>query len=876
MTSNELRKAFLDFFKNNNHNLISSDSLVPSSDPTLLFSSAGMVQFKKYFLGEEKMSPPRAVSCQKCFRTSDLDQIGYTARHLSFFEMLGNFSFGDYFKKEAIAWSWEFLTKVVNLPEDKLYITVYKDDNEALEIWSKIVPKEKIYKLGDDTNFWTMGPTGPCGPCSEILLDNGKELGCGKPDCSPECSCDRWLEIWNLVFTQFNRTKSGELKPLAAKNIDTGMGLERLARAVNKKKTVFETDLFMPTIQELEKLFSCKYGTDAKTDTSLNIISDHIRSITFLIRDGIMPSNDGRGYVLRRLIRRALRQGKLLGYDKPFLYKLSNKVIEMMKDAYTELPLQRENIASVTKMEEEKFIETLDTGLNLLNGLIEKSKTGKKIPGKDVFNLYDTFGFPKELTKEILDEEGITFDENDFIAAQESARDLAKSSWKGVTVTDTGIYKKLNPTKFTGYETLNSQAVIKNIIKDGKETTSVNEKDFAEIVLDITPFYAESGGQVGDVGIFKTPGATANVLDTKKPVENVIIHKIQVEKGSFTVGDKIDARVNIENRKNIMRHHTSTHLLHKALRTVLGEHATQSGSMVAPDRFRFDFVHFKAIEERELERIEQIVNEKVMDCLSVNTCLTTLKKAKELNATALFGEKYKEDVRCVFVGNDIESAYSTELCGGTHCKNTGEIGLFKILSESSVGSGIRRIEGVCGTNALKYTADNEFILDILSQKLKSAKKELPKRVDQLMMHEKQLEKEIEKLRTQPGYAATGANQSEFTLSNNMKLIVQNLTDPNLQAKSLRTILDNVKDKAKSNTVIMIINTAEEKISFIISATKDVIESGIDVSKPATEFAKLIDGSAGGRKDFAQGGGKDPGKLSSAISKLKDLFGPQNQ
>ncbi|MBU2614722.1 MAG: alanine--tRNA ligase [Elusimicrobia bacterium] len=872
MTSNELRKAFLEFFKKNGHHVISSDSLIPSSDPTLLFSSAGMVQFKKYFLGEDKMSPPRAVSCQKCFRTSDLDQIGYTARHLSFFEMLGNFSFGDYFKKEAIAWGWEFLTKVAKLPENKLYITVYKDDNEALELWSKIVSKERIYKLGDDTNFWTMGPAGPCGPCSEILFDNGKELGCGKPDCSPACSCDRWLEIWNLVFTQFDRSESGELKPLAAKNIDTGMGLERLSRAVNNKKTVFETDLFFPVIQELEKLFACKYGKNPKTDTSLNIISDHIRSITFLISDGILPSNEGRGYVLRRLIRRALRQGKLLGYDKPFLYKLSNKVIEMMKDSYSELPLRRENIAAVTKMEEEKFIETLDTGLNLLNGLIDKSKSGDKaISGKDVFNLYDTFGFPKELTKEILDEHGITFNEKDFISAQESARDIAKSSWKGVTVADTGVYKKLNTTKFTGYETLTSESIIKNIIKDGKETNTINEKDFAEIVLDVTPFYAESGGQVGDTGILKSSFSTANVLDTKKPVENVIIHKIQVEKGAFSVGDKINAQVNTENRKNIMRHHTSTHLLHKALRTVLGEHATQSGSMVAPDRFRFDFVHFKAIDDRELERIEQLVNEKVMECLNVNTCITTLKKAKEFNATALFGEKYKEDVRCVFVGDNIESAYSAELCGGTHCKNTGEIGLFKILSETSVGSGVRRIEGVCGTMALKFVSDNEFVLSAISQKLKASRKELQKRVDQLISQEKQLEKEIEKIRTQSGSADTNSGQSEFKLKNNVRLIVQNLADPNLQAKSLRTILDNAKDKNKVNAVVMVINSAEDKISFVISATKDVIESGIDVSKPAAEFAKLIDGSAGGRKDFAQGGGKDLSKLQSAIDKLKDLF-----
>ncbi|OGS25027.1 MAG: alanine--tRNA ligase [Elusimicrobia bacterium RIFOXYB2_FULL_48_7] len=872
MNSSELRKAFLEFFKNNGHNLVPSDSLVPSSDATLLFSSAGMVQFKKYFLGEEKMSPPRAVSCQKCFRTSDLDQIGHTARHLSFFEMLGNFSFGDYFKKEAIAWGWEFLTKVVKLPEDRLYITVYRDDNEALELWKKIVPADRIYKLGPETNFWTMGPTGPCGPCSEILYDNGKQYGCGKHDCGPDCSCDRWLEIWNLVFTQFNRTESGELQQLKAKNIDTGMGLERLARAVQGKQTVFQTDLFFPIIQELETTFNCNYTADAKTTTALNIISDHIRSITFLIGDGILPSNEGRGYVLRRLVRRALRQAKLLGYDKPFLYKLSNKVIEMMKDAYPELPMRRENIAAVTKMEEEKFIETLDTGMNLLNDLIKKVGNSKKMAGKDVFQLYDTFGFPRELTKEILDEHGIAFDEKEFLAAQETARDLAKSSWKTMTVTDTAVYKKLPATKFVGYEKLDFEATIKHILKDGREASSINEKDFAEIVLDVTPFYAESGGQVGDIGLLKNATATANVLDTQKPVENIIIHKIQVEKGGLSVGDKVTARINEENRKNIMRHHTTTHLLHKALRTVLGEHATQSGSLVAPERFRFDFVHFKSLDARELARIEEIVNEKIMECLKVNVKLTTLKEAREMNATALFGEKYKDDVRCVFVGDAPESAYSMELCGGTHCKNTGEIGLFKIIAETSVGSGLRRIEGVCGKMALKYIADKEFILEEVSAKLKTSQKDLAKRVDSLLAQEKTLAKEIEKLKTSGGAGASaGASQDEYPLKDGKKLVVQKLADPGLDAKNLRSISDNLKDKYKTNSVIAVINASDGKISFVITATKDAVDSGTDVSKPASEFAKLIDGSAGGRKDFAQGGGKDAKKLDEAIAKLKDLF-----
>ncbi|OGS21774.1 MAG: alanine--tRNA ligase [Elusimicrobia bacterium RIFOXYA2_FULL_39_19] len=874
MTGNELRKAFLDYFKQNGHKAVHSDSLIPSSDPTLLFTSAGMVQFKKYFLGEDKMDPPRVTSSQKCFRTSDLDSIGYTARHLSFFEMLGNFSFGDYFKKEAIKFAWEFLTEVAKLDKDRLHITVYKDDTEALELWKTIVPENRIYKLGDDTNFWTMGPTGPCGPCSEILYDNGIEFGCKKPNCTPACSCDRWLEIWNLVFTQFDRTESGELKPLKNKNIDTGMGLERLTKVVTGKANVFETDLFFPIITELENLFDCKYGTSQDTDITLKIIADHARAATFLIADGILPSNEGRGYLLRRIIRRALRRAKLMNYDKPFLHNLTGKVIEIMKDNYTELPQRKVNISAVTKMEEEKFIETLDTGMLYLNEMLKKHQGAKTLSGKDVFYLYETYGFPQELTKEILTEKYMSFDENEYKEAQEAAREIAKTSWKETSAGDTSLYKHLPETTFVGYKTLVYDSVIKGIIKDAKSVNTAREGDMAEIILDITPFYAESGGQVGDTGkilLNKHNGihAVAEVIDTQKPVENVIIHMVKILKGDFFTEDRVKAEVDIENRKNIMRHHTATHLLHKALKAVLGEHANQAGSMVAPERFRFDFVHFKALNSAEISKIEDIVNDKIMECLPVGTEETTLKQARAFNATALFGEKYKDDVRLVYVGSNPQEAYSLELCGGTHCTNTGQIGVFKITAETSVGSGLRRIEGICGKTALKYFGDHETVLNTLNDKLKTNTKEIVKRVDFIFAQQKTIEKEIEKLRTNPG--ACQGSCTDIDLKNNLKLQVQKLSDPGLNPKTMRTLSDNLKEKAKTNTIVMIINTEEDKLSFVVSATKDVIASGYDVSKLAGEFAKLINGSAGGRKDFAQGGGKDLSVLDSAISKLKDIF-----
>ncbi|MDI6641887.1 MAG: alanine--tRNA ligase [Elusimicrobiota bacterium] len=771
-TSDEIRSEFLKFFSEKNHNIIPSDSLIPSTDPTLLFTSAGMVQFKKFFLGEEKMSPPRAASCQKCFRTSDIEKIGYTGLHLSFFEMLGNFSFGDYFKEKAIEWGWEFLTKNLSISKTKLYATVYKEDNEAYNIWKKFLPESKIYKLSEKTNFWNMGETGPCGPCSEIVYDLGAEFSCRKPNCNPECDCGRWIEVWNLVFTQFNKEKTGKLIPLPKKNIDTGMGLERLVAVESNKSSVFETDLFLPIIDELVEILNCrKYTEDKSTDIILRIIADHSRAITFLINDGILPGNDGRGYVLRRIIRRAVRQAKLLGCREPFLYRVTTKVAELLKNTYPELSLRRENIAIITKTEEEKFIETLDTGMNILQGLVRKAITSKSkvISGKDIFYLYDTYGFPPELTKEILSEQKLTYNEAEFIDAQKKAQEIAKASWRGIMVNDIEIYKKFPSTTFVGYEQLTAEAEITGIIVENeqKEAQELNKGETGEIILNITPFYAESGGQVGDTGKLRIkmtqPAAEgglketklkieseAEVVDTQKPVEDVIVHKVKVIKGKFIVGDKVIAEVDISRRKNITRHHTATHLLHKALRTVLGEHATQSGSLVAPDYFRFDFTHFESLEETELKKLEELVNEKIMSCIPVNSIITNIKQAKEYKAMALFGEKYKDTVRCVYIGTSPETAFSVELCGGTHCSNTGEIGLFKILREYSIGSGLRRIEAVCGSVAFDYLTKLNTILDEISNKLKVSKKEeISTKIDSILKYQKSIEKQLEELKVHP-------------------------------------------------------------------------------------------------------------------------------
>ncbi|MCX7940589.1 MAG: alanine--tRNA ligase, partial [Endomicrobia bacterium] len=684
MKSQEIRQKFLQYFKNLNHKIFPSDSLIPSSDPTLLFTTAGMVQFKDYFIGK-KTGVKRACSVQKCLRTSDIEKVGHTIRHLTFFEMLGNFSFGDYFKEEAISWSWEFIVNNMNIDKRKLYVTVYKDDDEAYMIWSKIISNDKIYRLGEETNFWKMGDTGPCGPCSEIIYDLGEEYGCRKPNCYPGCDCNRYLEVWNLVFTQFDLQSDGKLLPLKQKNIDTGMGLERLVMIVNNLTSVFDIDLFYPLRQQLTKYFSL--GEDEKKSIDyLNAICDHIRAVTFAISEGIIPTTEGRGYVVRKILRRAIRYLKLLNYNNPLLYKLVPTVIELMKDQYPELELHREKISVIVKSEEEKFLETLEQGMQIIEEITKENK--KIVPAETVFKLYDTYGFPKELVDEIFKEKGITYNEEEFYNLERKVKEMARTSWRGVDVINTTLYSNFKETNFVGYDRYECESKILGIIKNKQFVNKADNGDFVEIIVEQTPFYGESGGQIGDTGFIKNISGDktiGKVEDTKK-IEGCIIHFVKLN-NNINVGDEILLEIDVPRRKNIMRHHTATHLLHKALREILGEHAVQSGSLVSDDYFRFDFIHWRSLSKDEISQIELAVNQKILECLPVRIINTDLTTAKKLGATALFEEKYKEQVRVVIIGGKIseegeifEQPYSIELCGGTHCSNTGEIGLFKIIS----------------------------------------------------------------------------------------------------------------------------------------------------------------------------------------------------
>ena len=877
-SSNEVRQKFLKFFEKNGHKVVQSDSLIPSGDPTLLFTSAGMVQFKNHFLGQVKDSFTRAASCQKCFRTSDIERVGYTSRHLTFFEMLGNFSFGDYFKTEAVAWAWEFITKDMGLPKDRLYPTIYKDDNEAFDLWKKIVPESRIFRLGDDTNFWNMGPTGPCGPCSEIHIDLGEDIGCGKPDCAPGCDCDRYLEFWNLVFTQFDRQENGELKPLPRKNIDTGMGFERLAAIANGKKSIFDTDLFQPIIKNI----SDKLEIDEKKHVKeLRMMADHSRAVAMLISDGILPSNEGRGYVLRRILRRALRQAKLFGAKEPFLYTIIAEVSEIMKGAYPEIAQRRENIAGITKMEEEKFLETLESGTKLLDELINKHKgTANKdksasavkfmIPGAEVFKLYDTYGFPMDLTKEIAKEQGIAIDEEGFAAAQKEAQEKSRAAWSGSGEKDITFYSKLHKesgdTLFQGYDKLNISTKIKAIIKDNAPAESLSAGEEGKIILTETPFYAESGGQVGDRGKLEVGSGKMEVTDVYKPVAGLFVHKVKVLSGKVSVGDKVEAHVDPKRRNNIMRHHTATHLLHKALRQVLGTHVTQAGSLVTPDNFRFDFTHLAGMKPEELKAVEELVNSAVRENMQVCIASMKLDEARKKGAMALFSEKYGETVRSVTVKNKQgDDSFSMELCGGTHVSFTGDIGFFKIVSETSIAAGVRRIEAVAGEAAEDFVKSKENLLDDIAVKLKASQQELPAKIDRVIAREKELEKEIAKLKSQLASGGMEDMVKNARDVNGVKLLVSKVADADV--KSLRELVDTLNQKLGKGSIVIVAGAAEDKVTFIVSVAEDLIKGGYNAGKIAKAMSAMIGGSGGGKPDFAQGGGKDPSKLDEALEKI---------
>jgi alanyl-tRNA synthetase len=866
MESKKIRQLFLEFFRQKGHEILPSSSLIPEDDPTLLFTNAGMVQFKSVFLGDEERTYRKAATVQKCLRAggkhNDLENVGRTARHHTFFEMLGNFSFGDYFKKEAAEWAWEFLTEWVKLPADKLQITVYEKDDEAAAIWEKHVgvPATRIFKLGEKDNFWQMGETGPCGPCSEILIDQGPELSCGKPDCQVGCDCDRYLEIWNLVFMQYNREPSGELLPLPKPSIDTGMGLERLSAILQGKVNNFDSDLFIPIIQYVERISGKKYGTDSSTDISMRVIADHIRAIAFVLSEGLTPSNEGRGYVLRRIIRRAARHGFMLGIEEPFLYKVLDPVYEIMSEPYPEIIENVKMSRKVLKFEEERFAHTLTAGMEILTKLIEDVKSSGKdmIPGFELFKLYDTYGFPLDLAQDIAEDNGLKIDHQGFNEEMELQKTRARASWIGADEEVPAVYKKIRDmfeaTEFLGYKTMQAECIVNALIKDHSLIEEANEGEEIEIVLDKTPFYGESGGQVGDTGVIRADNVKIEIRDTKK-VNDMLIHLGVVKKGLIKKGMTVHASVDEDRRKSIMRNHTATHLLHAALKAVLGDHIKQAGSLVAPDRLRFDFTHFFAMNNKEIDEVEDIVNEKIIDNISVDVEETSLDEAISRKVVALFGEKYGERVRVVRVGD-----FSAELCGGTHCHATGDIGSFKIVSEGSVAAGIRRIEAVTGFPALNLYKRYEVELKKTADILKVNELSVSDRVKKIINDLRQYEKELEKFKQKAVISSVDSILENVVELDNIKILTHKAEG--LDMKSLRNLADTLKDKIGSG-VIVLGSVLNGQAYYVSAVTKDLVPrfNAGDILKTITG------GKGGGRPDMAQGGTKDAEKIEKALSSV---------
>jgi alanyl-tRNA synthetase len=854
---------------------VSSSALIPKDDPTLLFTNAGMVQFKNSFLGLENRGYTRAVSCQKCARAggkhNDLENVGVTARHHTFFEMLGNFSFGDYFKEEAIAWAWEYLIDVAKLPKDKLWITIYNDDNEAFDIWNKKmkVPKDRIVRMGEKSNFWMMGETGPCGPCSEIIYDQGEGIGCGRPECDINCECDRHLEIWNLVFTQYDRDQNGKLNPLAKPSIDTGMGLERLTAVIQGVKSNYDTDLFTPIISFMEKTSGKTYGKNADNDVSIRVIADHSRAVTFLIGDGIMPSNEGRGYVLRRILRRAARHGKMLGINKPFLHQSAQVVIDMMKGVYPDLVEKASYITKVILNEEQRFMETLDAGLRILQEeTVTLRQAGKSVlPGSLIFKLYDTFGFPTDLTADIVKRDGFTLDNDGFNAEMEQQRVRARGAWKGsgeeavaecyLKASSSGIV-----SEFCGYEgVIKAQSKVAAIFINGQSVQSAKEGQEAEIVLTTTPFYGESGGQVGDTGFLEGTGFSFRVSDTKKPVDKFIVHKGIVQEGKIKVGDAVQLIVDEERRKAIAANHSGTHILQAALKAVLGDHIKQSGSQVNAEGLRFDFTHFSKISDEEMKRIEEIANDIIRKNLDVQTEVCALEDALKTGATAVFDEKYGATVRIVKMGE-----MSMELCGGTHVQRTGDIGLLKVVHESAIAAGVRRIEAVTGKEALTHVQKAEEELKKAAGLFKANPLELADRTEKLLKHTRDLEKEIEALKGKLAAKDSGDLMNQIKEIGSVKVLAVEVSIAD--TKTLRDFGDKLRDKMESG-IILLGSKAGEKALLLCMVTKD-LAGKYHAGNIIKELAPLVGGSGGGRPDMAQAGGTQPdnlGKIFSALEKL---------
>ncbi|HXH14161.1 MAG TPA: alanine--tRNA ligase [Alphaproteobacteria bacterium] len=880
MTGNEIRQRFLQFFADRGHAIVPSSSLVPRDDPTLLFTNAGMVQFKDVFLGRERRSYVRAVTAQKCMRAggkhNDLENVGRTARHHTFFEMLGNFSFGDYFKTEAIAYAWEFVTQDLNLPSSRLYVSIYQDDEEAFEIWHHHVgvPADRIFRFGEKDNFWAMGDTGPCGPCSEIFYDHGPAASCGRAECTVGCDCDRYVEIWNLVFMQFERDASGRLTPLPKPSIDTGMGLERITAVLQGVLSNYDTDLLRPIIRAVEEHSGKSYGANPADDVSMRVIADHARAISFLLSDGVLPSNEGRGYVLRRIIRRAARHGRMLGFTEPFLYKVLGTVADEMGGAYAELNASRQFAANVTLHEEERFSYTLESGMRVLARVADETRQrgGAEIPGEEVFKLYDTYGFPLDLAEEIVRDQGLTLDLAGFDRAMDRQRELARASWKGrgeeaVQPIYPMIAERFGATRFLGYDDLEGQGKVLAILKGDRLVDAADEGQEIEVVIDQTPFYAEGGGQVGDTGLLVNPNVILEVLDTTRPADDLIVHRALVKRGRVRVQEVLHARVESQRRQAIALNHTGTHILHATLKQVLGDHVKQAGSLVAPDRLRFDFTHFGRLADRELYRIEDIVNERIREDRPVEVVHADLHEALRMGAIALFGEKYGDQVRVVKIGD-----FSLELCGGTHLNSTGEIGLFKITQASGVAAGVRRVEALTGAAAFQHVRRQEMILNEIRDLLKAQAFEEPARVQRLLDQVRELEREIETLKGRLASARTHDLMEGVTHVRGVNVLT--LHEEAAQQKDLRSIVDLAKERLQSGVVVAA-TVVDGKVALVAGVTPD-LTGRVHAGELAKAVAALVDGSGGGRADMAQAGGKRPEKLSEALAKVPELVETQLQ
>ncbi len=876
MDSREIRDTFLQYFRKQGHEIVMSASLIPRDDPTLLFTNAGMVPFKNLFLGLEKRSYTRAASSQKCVRAggkhNDLDEVGYTNRHHTFFEMLGNFSFGDYFKEGAIDMAWELLTIGYGLPEEKLWVSIYTDDDEAYEIWNERigVPPEKIFRFGEEENFWAMGETGPCGPCSEIYFDQGPEAGCGKPDCQVGCECDRYLELWNLVFTQFDRGPDGTLTPLASKNIDTGMGLERLAAVMQGVSSNYETDLFSEITRLTEELAGIRYGQDKKSDISFKVVADHSRAAAFLIADGIMPSNEGRGYVLRRIIRRAIRYGQILGLKDPFLYRLTDKVADEMGSDYPELIQSRKFIHEVVINEEKRFADTLFHGLSLLKGGLDelRAKSERTIPGALVFRLYDTFGFPPDLVQDIAREEDLTVDMGGFDRAMSEQRAASQRSWRGSGEEEVPeVYIRLEArgigTEFLGYDALTARANVLSLLREGQEVDSAHKGEEIEIILDQSPFYSKAGGQVGDTGWISNENARIEVADTARYLTNLVVHKATIVEGAISTGDAVEAAVDERRRTNTAHNHTATHLLQAALRETLGEHVKQAGSHVGPDRMRFDFTHFAQIPHERLQEVEMIVNLTIQRNLPVTTRVMPRDEAFRQDAIALFEERYGDEVRLVTVGEGL----SRELCGGTHVHATGDIGAFLILSEGAVSSGIRRIEALTGEGAIREIQKETDNLKTIASILKTTPEQLITRVEHLIREQKERDREIESLKSR-----LATRQSEELIGtarevNGIRVISQEIAVGS--PRDLREFGDHLRDKLGSG-IIVLGARGDGKVFLLCRVTPDLTER-FHAGQIIRNLSVLVGGRGGGRRDMAEGGGTKASELKKVLSKAYEMI-----